>query len=184
MVDWKRLAEPFPEADIEWADLPDFPGYRISKCGRVQSCRNSHGKLTSIWRDRVLKRERNGYLRVNVSISGSVRHILVHRAVLMAFQGPPPLGHEASHLNGVRHDNRLENLSWKTHRENELDKMDHGTHQRGEGHSRLKLTEKDVLRIRSICGKDGNTQYSLGREYGVDHTMISAIMRRKCWTHI
>src|SRR5690606_17793610 len=59
---------------------------------------------------------------------GSQSSPLVHRLVLKAFDGPPPRGHEALHANGVRDDNRLENLSWGTHSENQLDQVDHGTH--------------------------------------------------------
>jgi hypothetical protein len=45
---------------------------------------------------------------------GKQRKLYVHRAVLMAFVGPCPEGHEARHLNGEPNDNRLSNLCWDT----------------------------------------------------------------------
>jgi len=46
-------------------------------------------------------------------------HILVHRAVLLAWVGPCPKGCQCDHLNGDNTDNRLENLQWVTPRENQ-----------------------------------------------------------------
>ena len=44
----------------------------------------------------------------------------VHRLVAMAFNGPIPAKLEVNHKNGVKHDNRPENLEYVTHRENML----------------------------------------------------------------
>lgn len=43
---------------------------------------------------------------------------LIHRLVMEAFVGPCPDNMEVDHLNSIRHDNRLENLEYVTHREN------------------------------------------------------------------
>ena len=51
---------------------------------------------------------------------------------------------------------------------------------RGVEHPKAKLTQEDVLAIRS----SKSSQYALAREYGVSQAKISQVINRKCWTHI
>lgn len=102
-----------------WLPIPDVPGYMVSDEGRVQSPR------------KILKpyRNQNGYFIVMLRDSAGKRGWRgVHRLVLLAFVGEPPPGTECCHGNGVRDDNRLENLRWGTKSENSLDAVAHGTH--------------------------------------------------------
>lgn len=55
--------------------------------------------------------------------------------------------------------------------------------QPGENNAQAKLTEKEVLMIRTQHAQ-GVSQRALGREYGVDNTTISLIVTRKKWKHI
>ena len=64
--------------------------------------------------DIVSSRTQSGYVRV--SIDGS--HYLVHRIIYAMVRGPIPDGLNLDHINGVRHDNRIENLRLVTHQEN------------------------------------------------------------------
>lgn len=68
-----------------------------------------------------------GYEQVKLYEDGTHRFRRVHHLVLEAFVGPRPAGMETRHLNGVRADNRLENLAWGTPTENAADKIRHGT---------------------------------------------------------
>lgn len=52
----------------------------------------------------------------------------VHRLVMAAFVGPCPDGIEVCHNNGNPADNRLSNLRYGTHSENQLDQVKHKTH--------------------------------------------------------
>lgn len=64
-----------------------------------------------------------GYCAVNIS---GMKY--VHRLVLEAFVGECPDGMETCHKNGIRTDNRLENLYWGTSSENSHDIVRHGNH--------------------------------------------------------
>lgn len=55
---------------------------------------------------------------------------------------------------------------------------------RGEEHGRAKLIEQDVREIRRRYAAGGVSQPQLAREYGVNHTMIGFVVRRKNWTHV
>lgn len=63
------------------------------------------------------KPNNNGYLRVQIPHINEKYY--VHRLVLLAFDGKPPTKfHQADHLNGIKTDNRIENLQWVTSRVN------------------------------------------------------------------
>jgi hypothetical protein len=54
---------------------------------------------------------------------------------------------------------------------------------RGEHHHAARLTEADVRAIRARRAA-GETGVALARAYGVTPTLISAIIKRRCWRHI
>lgn len=55
---------------------------------------------------------KNGYECVNLTGGGKRRQELVHRLVLLSFIGEPEKGHQTCHNDGVRHNNKLQNLRW------------------------------------------------------------------------
>jgi hypothetical protein len=69
-----------------------------------------------------------GYLLVNLWWANRKRMLLIHRLVLTAFVGPQPIGMEALHGDGDTANNRLSNLRWGTHSENQHDQVAHGKH--------------------------------------------------------
>ena len=121
-----------------WRDSPDWIGYyQVSQNGLVRSLRrmvvDSRGGQRII-RGRILKSwlDRYGYLWVDLSRDGESNHRLIHQMVLEAFVGKCPDEMECRHYDGNSTNNRLENLSWGTHEQNEGDKKRHGTVPRGE----------------------------------------------------
>jgi hypothetical protein len=72
-------------------------------------------------------------------------------------------------------------LRWATRKENEADKISHGTHNRGERHGQSKLTESMVLEI--LATKDLSHQIIASR-YGVSRFAIDSIKNRKAWKHV
>lgn len=118
----------------EWRDIPGREGcYQVSDLGHVRSVdrvivdRSGRGKSL---KGRLLRSSRcgSGYQKVAL---GRGDNSMVHRLVALTFLGRAPWGHEVRHLNGDQGDNRLCNLSYATHAENELDKRYHGTHHLG-----------------------------------------------------
>ena len=91
----------------EWRGIPGFETiYQISSEGRVK---NAYG--------RFLKPEttRNGYQRVRL-IDGK-KHLL-HRLVAQTYIPNPENKEVVNHKNGIKTDNRVENLEWNTWSEN------------------------------------------------------------------
>lgn len=100
-----------------WKDILGFEGmYRVSTIGSVYSYRAN--KILSLWKDK------DGYLRCNLKKDGYVRQASVHRLVAETFLDNPLRKMQINHKNGVKNDNRLENLEWCTNSENQRHKVD------------------------------------------------------------
>ncbi len=155
--------------------------YAISNYGRVKSItrcvRNGQGTTRKI-AERILKPWKFGkYL--GVTIEGTKYY--VHILVLNTFVGPRPPGMLARHFpNRETIDNRLQNLQWATPETNQNDRIIHGTDSRGEKQTNSKLTEKQVLKIRT----DPRIYAEIGTQYGISIASVSLIKNKKNWRHI
>jgi hypothetical protein len=159
-----------------WKALPGYPGYEASTLGRIRSL------LAGTPRIRKPKRLNSGYLwlplfRGSRSNTGGMT---VHRAVLLAFRGECPPGHEAAHHDGDRLNNCLSNLRWKKHVHNEADKERHGTRPNGVRHYDAQLTEDDVRAIRSST----EPLKTLAARHGTTYQNIWCVRHRKSWRHV
>ena len=95
--------------NIEFYQIPNFPKYFISKCGKIFS-----EKRNIILKDRI----HNGYVNIKLCKDGKMYNKLVHRLFAETFI--PNLENKpyVDHKNRIRTDNRLENLHWVTKKEN------------------------------------------------------------------
>lgn len=103
-----------------------------------------------------------------------------HRLVWTQTFGPIPKGLCVLHRCDVRNCINPEHLFLGTRPENSVDMVQKGRMSWGEKHPTSKLTEKDVLFIRS---SELSTR-KLGAMFGVNQMLISKIKRRKLWRHL
>ena len=107
---------------------------------------------------------------------------LVHRFLCAEINGLPPTPkHEAAHSCGNGHLGCVtkRHLSWKTRKENQADRLAHGTHSRGERSCRAKLTDEQAREILSLKGRVSSQE--LSRRFGVKSNTISQIHTGKTW---
>ena len=124
---------------------------------------------------------KTGYLGIDLCKDGKVKRYLTHRIIAKAFLENLYKKPQVNHINGIKTDNRVENLEWSTVSENQLHSIKLGLRTTsGEKNSQSKLTENDVLKI--LLDKRKYSEISL--EYKVSISTISDIKRGYSWTHI
>lgn len=170
--------------------IPGFSDYSITQDGRVWSKprQNVQGhNLRGKWLKPIIGSA--GYLRVVLSINSQRYTCSIHHLLLETYVGQCPPGMECRHLNGIRTDNRLKNLCWGTHRENQLDRNRHGTTsqpipQRGEKNGASKLTKEEVKVIRYLYNVAKFTLADIAWQFDVAICTIQRIIKRKTWKHL
>lgn len=110
-----------------WKDIPEYEGlYQISNLGNVRSQHSNRmngqkpGKLLKI---ALMK---NGYMSLELRMSDTNKRHLVHRLIAEAFILNPDNKPVVNHINGIKTDNRIENLEWCTQSENVRHAIDTG----------------------------------------------------------
>lgn len=108
----------------EWRDHPRYGALvQASSLGRVRQFIPSE-------RAYVLQRQRihkSGYPVCNLRAPINRQSVKMHSIVCECFYGIRPRGMDVGHKNGDRCDNRPENLTWCTRRQNLLHAKAHGT---------------------------------------------------------
>ena len=60
----------------------------------------------------------NGYMRTQIWVNNKSKNFTQHRLLATYFIDNPSSKLQVNHINGIKHDNRLENLEWATQSEN------------------------------------------------------------------
>lgn len=109
-----------------WLPMVGYEGYYVvSSLGRIKLLdREGYRKNGKFFKVHSMIKEpyttNFGYKRVHLEKNKKSKHVFVHRLVAEAFIPNPDNKPYINHKNGVRTDNRVENLEWCTASENLL----------------------------------------------------------------
>lgn len=142
------------------------------------------GRIWSIATFAFLKpgTDRYGYVLVSL---GRGKHIRLHRLLMLLFKRPPKPKEMGRHFDGDKSNNKLSNLRWGTAKQNQRDRIRHGTANQGIRHGHAKLTDRIVVILRKRYAKG---EIDIARRYAKRHGMtVTSIMnaiKKKTWKHI
>lgn len=128
-----------------WGAVPGALGYRVSIEGDIESCWQQRGPAHGFWQPSgpwvplTKCKDSDGYYVVKFGKDASVRK--VHRIVAEAFIAPVVGKKLVCHCNGIRTDNRKDNLKWGTPADNSADMVAHGNSLRG---------DKNPMRVKQL----------------------------------
>jgi hypothetical protein len=174
-----------------WKNIENYEGYQISNFGNVKSlskkikCKN--GFRTTKEKILKLKKSKQGYLSIQLKNKGNF--FSVHRLVALAFIDNPENKPQVNHINGIKHDNRIDNLEWCNQSENQIHAYVNklqipSLHNRpnGENQGLSKLKNEDVMFILENYKKGMGIKFS--KLFNVSQTTILNIVNKKIWTHV
>lgn len=171
-----------------WKKIEGCTTYEVSTLGNIKSLpkSNYNGVKNYITKEIILKQihDKDGYRKVGLKTDSTKKQkqFSVHRLVALHFISNPENKPEINHINGIKDDNRTDNLEWATRKENQVhaykNKLQIAV--RGEQSVQAKLTEKQVLEIRA----SDLSRKELSLKFNVRQSCICKIIKRQRWTHI
>lgn len=165
----------------------DCQCHKVNKLGEVFSClvqTSQKGKQgiqtikTNEWKKMESTLTKSGYLQTVIH----KKIWRVNRLIATIFIKNSINKPEVHHINGVRTDNRLENLRWGDQKQNAKDRFLHGNSVRGSKSPNSKLTEEKVKEIRQL--RPTTTLQFLADKYNVSKKLILLVIQNKIWKHI
>lgn len=159
--------------------------YEVSNEGNVRSLPRTTSQKLNLLKQNMSNR----YLAVGLCKNGQVKQKRIHVLVAEAFLPNPTNKPIVEHLNDIRTDNKLGNLRWATQKENLNTARSFGSmvpppRHVGESHPGAKLTEEQVMEIRSLRENTGLPYYKIGELFGVATQTVFQIIKRHAWKHI
>lgn len=165
----------------QWVDIQGFIGYyQVSNKGNIRSVdriidhpKSIKNKIKS--KQKNFNYQSNNYKQINLFKNGICKGILLHRIVANAFIPNPDNKPQVNHINGIKTDNRVENLEWVTSKENINHSIKTGLRKKKSG-TYNSLSYNNIIEIQSLFGK--MLQKEIAKKFNVCEATISKIRKR------
>ena len=150
--------------DIEnLKELPHYQSYYVSPDGFVYSAKTSRILIPNI--------SEHGYHFVRPYKNGKTKRMSIHRCVALTYIPNPDNKPKVNHKNGIKSDNRVENLEWATASEDTQHAMDTGLYKGKKAVIQYDLKGIELNRYTCAAEAERNT--------GASATKIAAVCRVK-----
>ena len=174
-----------------WKDIIGCEGYyQVSNFGRVKRLKRltlrKNGRLLPV-KEKFLKetKQKSGYLTSFLCIGKQQKTKYIHRLVAQAFIPNPENKPQVNHINGIKNDNRVENLEWCTNKENHI----HAVKNKlkfvsGQENYNSKLTEEEVYIIKGLFEYTSLNNNCISEIFNVTPQNINLIRKNKTWKKV
>lgn len=159
------------EDGLLWSTIPFAKEYSISIAGIIK------GKRKNVLKTR---KDKDGYIIVTLFGENNKRiQCKVHRIIAECFLlelNKSIDRNQVNHKNGIKDDNRIENLEWVTPKENIQHSFSTGLN-KGRPGANSKLSKKDVYEIYT----SNDVLINLSKRYQVSYDTIANIKNKRTW---
>jgi hypothetical protein len=158
----------------KWKTIVDFPNYEISTNGEVRT-KEYYDSRNHLRKSKLLEKQVNNAGYEYVILSNDIekhKTLTVHRLVAKTFFNDYCDNLEVNHINGIKTDNRIENLEMTTHCENIKKRYEIGN----DGNNYKEVEQYDL---------DGNyiktykSSYEAEKMTGISRTCIGGCCRNE-----
>lgn len=154
---------------MEWRDVVGYEGiYEVSDTGLIRTHKDkvTHSTRHGVrhWEQRILKQKTSRDNTRRVSLYKNKQHStwLVHRLVVIAFLPIQTGKNYVNHIDGNRLNNRLDNLEWCDHKENNNHAFDNGLIKTGR---KIEVTDKETNK-KIVFRSLSKASQHMGRAHG------------------
>lgn len=176
----------------EWRDVVGYEGlYKVSNLGRIyqfeRTMVNNFGECVRKAKVKNLNPDKRGYVKVTLTNKEGVTiSTTVHRVVCQAFLPNPTNLPMVNHKNGIKHDNRLENLEWCDDSHNSRHAIETGLTRirKGEEIYFAKYSNYQVWLIKKMYHDDGLSITEITNMLGCNRRTIADMIKNRTWKHI
>lgn len=155
-----------------WLDITEAPPFQVSNFGRIRNKKTNNIRKTFV--------NHNGYLQICPETEYGRVNMRINRLVAKYFLPNPDKLEQVNHKDGNKLNNCVSNLEWVSLQQNIRHGVDNKLHLFGERHGQHKLTEKEVLEIFYMSGK----QREIAKKYNVTQCTVNYIKRKRIWKHL
>lgn len=174
-----------------WKAIKGYEGfYEASNKGRVRSLdrfvptarggRNLKGVVLQPAIDNW------GYPHVSMRIDGKSRTFKIHRLIALTFIGDCDKMDQVNHKNGIKTDNKVENLEWCTASFNVQHSYDTGLNKgcSGEINGKTTLSEEEVISIYKLTQNTKYSQRIIAEMYNTSRSTVGKIKLKMTWKYL
>lgn len=159
-------------------EVPNFPMYYATECGRVIS--KHRGRLKFI----NGKFDKNGYVHIILRKDGVSYYRRLHRVVAETFLLCEDKSYVVAHIDGDVYNNSKSNLKYCTQKENIADKELHGTKHIGENVHNATITEEIAKRVKIYLSQNLHTSSTIARILNISKYVVDNIKYNNTWVHV
>jgi len=139
--------------------IENYPDYDISIDGVITRVTDSR----TCKKGKVLKHilHKQGYYRVNLTNENGMKTYRIHRLIAEHFIANPNNYPFIDHINGIRTDNRIENLRWVTKAQNQMNIKGKGYYinAKGKFEAHIKVNNKQIYLGTYITEEEATQAY-------------------------